>query len=361
MATTVGQHSVSAFTSPSNGDALDAAVVKGNDNTLRSAYVDHDADTGIHLQSSTLASRPAAGVVGRKWMTTDAGSVKVWYDNGSTWEEISVSAPASLSTITVTGNTRLAETSGNVGVGTASPAASAKLHSVVSDGTYSAAFSGTTKGIRLEHNATDSRVTGVDNTLVGSYQPLGLDGSKINIYAGNTQRWEVSSAGHVVPFANNQYDIGAVGTTVRHGYFSNVTGGSVSFTSLTGSGQANLQDNTLLRAVIRDYGETRTTPTISGGTLTLNLENGNVFGVSLNANITTLTIQNPPASGTAGSFTLALTADGTARTITWGSAVKWAGGTSPTLTSTNGKIDVFVFFTWDAGLNWYGFVSGQNL
>ena len=30
MATTVGQHPVSAFTSPSNGDALDATVVRDN-------------------------------------------------------------------------------------------------------------------------------------------------------------------------------------------------------------------------------------------------------------------------------------------------------------------------------------------
>jgi len=91
MPTTVGSHSVAAFVNPSNGDALDATVVKGNDNTLRTAYVNHDADPGVHLQSSVLASRPAAGVVGRKWMTTDGG-VKIWYDTGSVWEDITVSA-----------------------------------------------------------------------------------------------------------------------------------------------------------------------------------------------------------------------------------------------------------------------------
>jgi hypothetical protein len=119
-------------------------------------------------------------------------------------------------------------------------------------------------------------------------------------------------------------------------------------------------DNLIERPVIKDYGETRTTPSISAGTLTLNLENGNVFGVALNANITTLTIQNPSASGTACSFTLAFTADGTPRTVTWGASVKWAGGTAPTLTSTNTKVDIFTFVTWDAGATWYGFVSGQN-
>ena len=42
-------------------------------------------------------------------------------------------------------------------------------------------------------------------------------------------------------------------------------------------------------------------PTISTGILTLNLANGNVFDVALNANITTLTISNPPAANNAGS------------------------------------------------------------
>lgn len=249
MPTTVGSHSVSAFSSPSNGDALDATVVKGNDNTIRTAYVAHDADPGIHLQSSLLAARPAAGTVGRKWLTTDSGSVKLWYDTGSVWEEIS--APA--------------------------------------------AAAGTLTGTTLASNVVTSSLT-------------------------------------------------SVGTLA----------------SLTMGGQANLADNILLRPVIKDYGETRTTPSINVGTLTLNLENGNVFGVSLNANITTLTIQNPSASGTACSFTLALTADGTPRTVTWGASVKWAGGVAPTLTSTNGKVDIFVFVTWDAGTTWYAFVSGQN-
>jgi hypothetical protein len=107
MATTVGQHSVAAFTSPSNGDALDATVVKGNDNTLRSAYVDHDADSGIHIQSSDLASRPAAGTAGRKWITTDVGDVRFWYDNGSTWEEVATAT--TLPQLTVTGNTTLGD------------------------------------------------------------------------------------------------------------------------------------------------------------------------------------------------------------------------------------------------------------
>ena len=128
----------------------------------------------------------------------------------------------------------------------------------------------------------------------------------------------------------------------------------------TFTGTQNLQDNELIRAKLRDYSETVSSPTISAGTLTLNLETSNIFTVALNAAITTLTISNPPASGSGGSFTLIFTADGTARAVTWPASIKWAGGTAPTLTSTSGKVDSFAFFTSDGGTNWQGYVGGQN-
>lgn len=117
---------------------------------------------------------------------------------------------------------------------------------------------------------------------------------------------------------------------------------------------------TLTNKVITGLDETRTEPTISAGTLTLNCNAGNVFSVALNANITTLEFSNVPASGTAYALTLSFTAGGTARTVAWGAAVKWPAGTAPTLTSTNGKVDTFVLTTWDAGTTWYAFVAGQN-
>jgi hypothetical protein len=39
-------------------------------------------------------------------------------------------------------------------------------------------------------------------------------------------------------------------------------------------------------------------------------------------------------------------AAGGAGTITWPVTVKWAGGTTPTLTTTNGRTDLFMFY-WD--------------
>lgn len=112
--------------------------------------------------------------------------------------------------------------------------------------------------------------------------------------------------------------------------------------------------------VTRSVRETRTSPTISGGTLTLDCSQGSVFAVSLNANITTLSLSNPPATTISYTMILQFTADGTARTVTWPAAVKWANGTAPTLSSTNGKIDLFTLTTHDGGTTWFASTVGQN-
>lgn len=107
--------------------------------------------------------------------------------------------------------------------------------------------------------------------------------------------------------------------------------------------------------------EVSTTATISAGTLSLNLNSATVFNVSLNANITTLTITNVQSAGRSSSFVLVFTADGTARTVVWPASFYWPNGTAPTLTSTNGKEDTFVFFTTDGGTTWQAFIAGQNI
>ena len=112
---------------------------------------------------------------------------------------------------------------------------------------------------------------------------------------------------------------------------------------------------------LTDYSESKSSPTISSSALTLDLNNSQVFTVALNSNISTLTISNVEArANTAQGFTLILTADGTARTISWPGSVKWPSGTGPTLTSTNTKVDILSFLTPDNGTTWYGFVGGQN-
>jgi len=107
--------------------------------------------------------------------------------------------------------------------------------------------------------------------------------------------------------------------------------------------------------------ETASTATISASTITFDLSVASVFNVTLNSNITTMNITNPAASTSVSSFAVVLTYTGTSYSVTWNAAIKWPGGTAPTLTNTDTKKDVFVFFTTDGGTSYYGFTSGQNL
>jgi len=129
----------------------------------------------------------------------------------------------------------------------------------------------------------------------------------------------------------------------------------------TGSGSAVFGTSpTITTAILTGLRETKIAPTISAGVLTLDCSLATVFHVALNATITSISFTNVPATGTAFGLTLAFTADGTPRTVTWGSSVKWPAGTSPTLTSTNAKVDIFVLNTWDGGTTWYAMSGGQN-
>jgi hypothetical protein len=67
---------------------VNANIVRGNDNQIQQAFNSHDLDATVHVQSSALADRPAAGVVGRTWVTNDSGTYEHWYDDGTSWQRI---------------------------------------------------------------------------------------------------------------------------------------------------------------------------------------------------------------------------------------------------------------------------------
>jgi hypothetical protein len=135
---------------------------------------------------------------------------------------------------------------------------------------------------------------------------------------------------------------------------------SVSVTiSGNADGAINMLDYEFTRPKLKDYAETLVTAN-TGTAYTADLENGNVLDLTLTGNCT-FTFSNPPASGTAGAFTMILTQDGTgSRTVTWPASVEWAGGTAPTITATAGGTDVFTFITVDGGTTWRGFTAGQD-
>jgi hypothetical protein len=110
------------------------------------------------------------------------------------------------------------------------------------------------------------------------------------------------------------------------------------------------------------YNETYAAVTSSSNATTVDCEAGNAFSHTLTEN-TTFTFSNPPASGTAYSFSIEIIQDASASgyTVTWPTSVDWPSATAPTLTATASAKDVFVFTTRDGGTNWYGFTAGQAL
>jgi hypothetical protein len=134
-----------------------------------------------------------------------------------------------------------------------------------------------------------------------------------------------------------------------------VAGGGTGVTSSTGSGSVVLNNTpSLTNPTVTNYVETPVTAN-TGTAYTINITNGTFQILTLTDNCT-FTF---PTATSGKSFILLLRQDGTGgRTATWPAAVKWPGGTAPTITSTANRLDKFIFSA--DGTNWYGSNAGQN-
>jgi hypothetical protein len=95
----------------------------------------------------------------------------------------------------------------------------------------------------------------------------------------------------------------------------------------------------------------------SGGSKTIDLSTANNFKYTATSNVT-YTFSNPPTAPQGFGFTLVYVNGGNF-TTTWPAGVQWAGGIAPALTA-NGT-DILVFYTYDTGTTYYGFLSAANL
>lgn len=163
--------------------------------------------------------------------------------------------------------------------------------------------------------------------------------------------WDVSGA-----TASTATTLIFVQTAARNITFPDETGTLLTNQGGTLAGTLAMADNQITRPVFTDYGETvNAIGSIGGGTQDIDLTLGNVVSGTVDTSTTTFTFSNPPASGTAGSFTLFLT-NGGSQTVNWPATVDWAGGTAPTLTAAG--VDILTFTTIDGGTIWYGFAAG---
>jgi hypothetical protein len=110
---------------------------------------------------------------------------------------------------------------------------------------------------------------------------------------------------------------------------ANITGGTVAGVSLSGISSATFN------------GSAQTSPetvSSSGGTLTINCVESNVFSTTLTENVT-LVVSN----GTAGQTINVLLVQGaTARTVSWPASFKWPAGTAPSVTASANAEDLLV-------------------
>jgi len=198
---------------------------------------------------------------------------------------------------------------------------------------------GSTVGTNEILSITDDTVTIGDGAAVDTY--LNFDGNAADFRIG-------------IDDGTDKLEIGG-GTS--HGSAAGISM-DVNGDMTLGGGIA-CADEVISRPELRDYAESYTAS--SGGNVTLDLANGNVFQHTASGGNVEFTFSNPPGSGKGGSFTLKWIQDSSDRTITWPSSVDWAGGSAPSVTSGSAKVDVYTFFTVDGGTIWYGFQAGADL
>jgi len=232
---------------------------------------------------------------------------------------------------------------------------------------WASASAGDITGVSAGNGLTGGGTSGDVTLTVGAGTGITVNTSDIQVattYAGGTSIATVGTVGTGV----------WQGTAVADGYISSAStwNGAVTTANAalpkaggTMSGETIFADQLATRAQLKDYGETvNGIGSITAGT-NADLEDGNVQSVTMTANTFDFGLTNALASNSS-SLTLIVTNGGLA-TVTWlsgahdggGNAVKWAGGTAPTLTSSG--IDALVFTTIDGGTQWYGFAAGLDL
>lgn len=131
-------------------------------------------------------------------------------------------------------------------------------------------------------------------------------------------------------------------------------------TDETGSGALVFGTNpTIAKPVLNATNPTAQTYTPGvGATATLDLSLANQHYVTFPAGNITLALSNDTNNQV---FLISLTQDsGGSRTVTWFTTIRWAGGSTPTLTTTANKRDTFGFIRTGSG-TYDGFVVGQNI
>jgi len=270
-------------------------------------------------------------------------------------------------TINLTGNaTSLATSSGALSLGQAKVLV---LGGTPSSGTNTVTLTpNSSSHVYFVDNRTSGRDVvfrqgdGTGGGSAGDGETTVLNGRVDIIYANGA-----GTNGKIVSMMNlvNAYGITA---SVDELNYNDITTLGTSQASKTVTADVNGDVNLAEELKAKSYTETVSQITQSTGTLTIDCSTSNVFEVTLSQNITSIVLTNVPTSGGSPQtksygFILKVTQGGGAGgfTVAFPASFKFTGGTDPVITVTGNAVDVFSFFTVDAGTNWYGFTSGQDL
>ena len=246
---------------------------------------------------------------------TSIGAWSLYHNNGS--ENVSIGLAALY--INSSGNC-------NTGVGTNAMRLNTTGSNNVAIGRYSL-YNNTTanNNVAVGHLALESNTTGGDNVAIGSnagrYATAGNE-----FYLNNQNRTDIS---------------GDKASSLMYGQF-NATASSQTLQLNAKVSSGNGTTTYVLSPFESDEGNSSTS-------VDLDLSLGASVKVTMTGNAT-FTFSNPTSGG---AYLIKLVQDATGtRTVTWPAAVKWSGGTAPTLTTTATYIDIINLY-YD-GTNYYG-------
>lgn len=124
----------------------------------------------------------------------------------------------------------------------------------------------------------------------------------------------------------------------------------------------NLPANVVMGNLTANFKSTRDylNSTTTGGSVTVNLNEGNWFKYTLNAP-TVFTFANAPSNGLAVTFSLIVIQDGSgSRTISFANTVYWSGGAIPPPTYGASSKDLWTFTSYDGGSTYVGTLAVKD-
>ena len=231
----------------------------------------------------------------------------------------------------------------------------------------------TTKFLRTDGDGTSSWQIPTGTTYTAG-DGLELTGTSFATDLLSNGGLEIQSAELSVAQGISQYDVAQFAAGVVDDDFLRISTTSVEGRSAsevlsdiaalplgggTMTGTIACADQLIARPELKDYSETKTA-LVAAASIAIDISTGNVFTITPDQN-TTFTFTNPSPTGKSCAFTLIWTQDSSDRTISWPATVDWPGGSAPDVTSGSAKIDVYTFFTLDAGTIWYGFQAGADM